>query len=54
MCVCVAESLTEALSAISVSTELVEQELKPHLDTLLAVLLEKSESTHTFAVDTDL
>nr|XP_023825684.1 rap1 GTPase-GDP dissociation stimulator 1 [Salvelinus alpinus] len=35
------DSLTEALSAISVSTELVEQELKPHLDTLLAVLLEK-------------
>ncbi|CAB1312624.1 unnamed protein product, partial [Coregonus sp. 'balchen'] len=37
------DSLTEALNAISVSTELVEQELKPHLDTVLAVLLEKKK-----------
>ncbi|XP_055773542.1 rap1 GTPase-GDP dissociation stimulator 1-like isoform X1 [Salvelinus fontinalis] len=37
------DSLTEALNAISVSTELVEQELKPHLDTLLTVLLEKKK-----------
>ncbi|CAB1343598.1 unnamed protein product [Coregonus sp. 'balchen'] len=37
------DTLTEALNAISVSTELVEQELKPHLDTLLAVLLDKKK-----------
>ncbi|KAL0964416.1 hypothetical protein UPYG_G00323560 [Umbra pygmaea] len=36
-------SLSEALNAISVSTELIEQELKPHLDTVLAVLLEKKK-----------
>ncbi len=40
---CVSESLSEALKAISVSTELVEEELKPHLDVLLNLLLEKSE-----------
>lgn len=42
---CVSESLSEALKGISVSTELVEEELKPHLDVLLNLLLEKSEST---------
>ncbi|XP_034408252.1 rap1 GTPase-GDP dissociation stimulator 1, partial [Cyclopterus lumpus] len=39
----VADSLSEALKAISVSTELIEEELKPHLDTMLAALLEKKE-----------
>lgn len=43
VCVCAADSLSEALKAISVSTELIEEELKPHLDTVLAVLLEKSK-----------
>uniref|UniRef100_A0A8D3BYY2 Uncharacterized protein n=1 Tax=Scophthalmus maximus TaxID=52904 RepID=A0A8D3BYY2_SCOMX len=33
----------EALKAISVSTELIVEELKPHLDTLLASLLEKKK-----------
>jgi len=42
---CVSESLSEALKAITVSTELVEEELKPHLDVLLTLLLEKSEFT---------
>ncbi|XP_028844393.1 rap1 GTPase-GDP dissociation stimulator 1 isoform X1 [Denticeps clupeoides] len=37
------ESLSEALKAISVSTELVEEELKPHLDTVLDTLLEKKK-----------
>ncbi len=41
---CLAESLCEALKAISVTTELIEEELKPHLDILLAALLEKSKS----------
>ncbi|KAF3708506.1 Rap1 GTPase-GDP dissociation stimulator 1 [Channa argus] len=36
-------SLSEALKAISVSTELIEEELKPHLDTVLAALLEKKK-----------
>ncbi|KAM9803741.1 rap1 GTPase-GDP dissociation stimulator 1-B [Neosynchiropus ocellatus] len=36
-----AESLAEALQALYVSTELVEDELRPHLDTLLAALLSK-------------
>ncbi len=44
VCMCLAESLCEALKAISVTTELIEEELKPHLDTLLAALLEKSKS----------
>ncbi|MCI4376218.1 hypothetical protein PGIGA_G00185880 [Pangasianodon gigas] len=35
------DALTGALNAISVSTELVEEELKPHIDTLLNALLEK-------------
>ncbi|KTF77787.1 hypothetical protein cypCar_00036300 [Cyprinus carpio] len=39
------ESLSEALKAISVSTELVEEELKPHLDVLLNLLLEKKKGT---------
>ncbi|XP_030627890.1 rap1 GTPase-GDP dissociation stimulator 1 [Chanos chanos] len=39
------DSLSEALKAISVSTELVEEELKPHLDTLLTLLLEKKKGT---------
>lgn len=38
-----ADSLSEALKAISVSTELIEEELKPHLDTVLAALLEKKK-----------
>ncbi|XP_037637406.1 rap1 GTPase-GDP dissociation stimulator 1 isoform X4 [Sebastes umbrosus] len=37
------DSLSEALKAISVSTELIEEELKPHLDTVLAALLEKKK-----------
>ncbi|PWA22499.1 hypothetical protein CCH79_00017313, partial [Gambusia affinis] len=36
-------SLNEALKAISVSTELIEEELKPHLDTVLTALLEKKK-----------
>uniref|UniRef100_A0A668AJB6 Si:dkey-191g9.5 n=1 Tax=Myripristis murdjan TaxID=586833 RepID=A0A668AJB6_9TELE len=36
-------SLSDALKAISVSTELIEEELKPHLDTLLSALLEKKK-----------
>ncbi|XP_069394956.1 rap1 GTPase-GDP dissociation stimulator 1 isoform X2 [Paralichthys olivaceus] len=36
------DSLSEALKAISVSTELIEDELKPHLDTVLSSLLEKT------------
>uniref|UniRef100_A0A3Q1HNM4 Uncharacterized protein n=1 Tax=Anabas testudineus TaxID=64144 RepID=A0A3Q1HNM4_ANATE len=36
-------SLSDALKAISVSTELIEEELKPHLDTVLAALLEKKK-----------
>uniref|UniRef100_A0A8C6L3K3 Si:dkey-191g9.5 n=1 Tax=Nothobranchius furzeri TaxID=105023 RepID=A0A8C6L3K3_NOTFU len=35
------ESLSEALKAITVSTELTEEELKPNLDTVLTALLEK-------------
>lgn len=46
VCVFVADSLSEALNAISVSTELSEEELKPHLDIVLAALLEKSESNN--------
>eukprot|EP00064_Thunnus_orientalis_P004741 superscaffoldBa00000441_g4753 len=38
-----ADSLSEALKAISVSTELIEEELKPHLDAVLAALLEKKK-----------
>ncbi|XP_054653573.1 rap1 GTPase-GDP dissociation stimulator 1 [Dunckerocampus dactyliophorus] len=37
------DSLTDALEAISVSTDLIEEELKPHLDTLLDALLEKKK-----------
>ncbi|XP_029926068.1 rap1 GTPase-GDP dissociation stimulator 1 isoform X1 [Myripristis murdjan] len=37
------DSLSDALKAISVSTELIEEELKPHLDTLLSALLEKKK-----------
>ncbi|KAI2657760.1 Rap1 GTPase-GDP dissociation stimulator 1-B [Labeo rohita] len=39
------ESLSEALKGITVSTELVEEELKPHLDVLLNLLLEKKKGT---------
>ncbi|KAL7889755.1 hypothetical protein AOLI_G00020130 [Acnodon oligacanthus] len=39
------DSLAEALKAISVSTELIEEELKPHMDTLLNLLLEKKKGT---------
>lgn len=42
----VSEALSEALKGLSVSTELVEEELKPHLDVLLNLLLEKSECLH--------
>ncbi|XP_053731217.1 rap1 GTPase-GDP dissociation stimulator 1-B [Synchiropus splendidus] len=38
-----ADSLAEALQALYVSTELVEDELRPHLDTLLAALLSKQK-----------
>ncbi|KAM6916540.1 rap1 GTPase-GDP dissociation stimulator 1-B [Xenentodon cancila] len=38
-----ADSLSEALKAISVSTELTEEELKLHLDTVLTALLEKKK-----------
>ncbi|XP_076021284.1 rap1 GTPase-GDP dissociation stimulator 1-B [Genypterus blacodes] len=38
-----AGSLSEALQAISVSTELIEEELQPHLDTMLTILLDKKE-----------
>nr|XP_033469692.1 rap1 GTPase-GDP dissociation stimulator 1 [Epinephelus lanceolatus] len=37
------DTLSEALKAISVSTELIDEELKPHLDTVLASLLEKKK-----------
>ncbi|XP_057703407.1 rap1 GTPase-GDP dissociation stimulator 1-B [Corythoichthys intestinalis] len=37
------DSLADALQAISVSTELIEEELKPHLDTILAAQLEKKK-----------
>ncbi|XP_032409585.1 rap1 GTPase-GDP dissociation stimulator 1 isoform X2 [Xiphophorus hellerii] len=37
------DSLNEALKAISVSTELIEEELQPHLDTVLTALLEKKK-----------
>ncbi|KAJ8250541.1 hypothetical protein COCON_G00224630 [Conger conger] len=39
------DSLSDALKAITVSTELIEEELSPHLDTLLTALLEKKEGT---------
>lgn len=52
ICVCVRvfvpDSLSEALNAISVSTELTEEELKPHLDIVLAALLEKSKSSNIY------
>ncbi|XP_077438364.1 rap1 GTPase-GDP dissociation stimulator 1 [Vanacampus margaritifer] len=37
------DALSDALQAISVSTELIEEELKPHLDTILAAQLEKKK-----------
>ncbi len=37
------DSLSAAIEAISVSTELVEEELKPYLDTVLNVAIERSE-----------
>ncbi|XP_074532469.1 rap1 GTPase-GDP dissociation stimulator 1-B [Halichoeres trimaculatus] len=37
------DTLSTALQALSVSTELIEEELKPHLDTLLTALLEKKQ-----------
>ncbi|KAG7214369.1 hypothetical protein INR49_023080 [Caranx melampygus] len=40
---CEHDSLSDALKAISVSTELIEEELKPHLDTVLASLLAKKK-----------
>ncbi|XP_076831483.1 rap1 GTPase-GDP dissociation stimulator 1-B isoform X4 [Brachyhypopomus gauderio] len=36
------DSLAEALKAISISTELIDEELKPHVDTILNLLLEKT------------
>lgn len=38
-----ADSLSAAIEAISVSTELVEDELKPYLDAVLNVAIERSE-----------
>jgi len=35
--------LSVAIKAISVSTELVEEELKPHLETMLNAAIERSE-----------
>ncbi|KAL2078326.1 hypothetical protein ACEWY4_026011 [Coilia grayii] len=51
VCVCalsklvlrVSESLVNALDAIRVSTELIEEELRPHLDTLLTIAQEKKK-----------
>lgn len=43
MCFRVADALSDALKAISVSTELIEEELEPHLNTVLAALLDKSK-----------
>uniref|UniRef100_A0A3P8RQW6 Si:dkey-191g9.5 n=1 Tax=Amphiprion percula TaxID=161767 RepID=A0A3P8RQW6_AMPPE len=40
---CVADSLSDALKAISVSTELTDEELKSHLDIVLTALLEKKK-----------
>ncbi|XP_051937047.1 rap1 GTPase-GDP dissociation stimulator 1 [Hippocampus zosterae] len=37
------DSLTDALQAISVSTELIEEELKPHLDIILSAQLGKQK-----------
>ncbi|XP_034040967.1 rap1 GTPase-GDP dissociation stimulator 1 isoform X1 [Thalassophryne amazonica] len=37
------DSLSEALKAISVTTEVTDDELKPHVDTLLAALLDKKK-----------
>lgn len=37
------DSLSAAIEAISVSTELVEEELKPYLDTVLNVAIERSK-----------
>ncbi|XP_036402625.1 rap1 GTPase-GDP dissociation stimulator 1 [Megalops cyprinoides] len=37
------DSLSDALKAISVSTELIDEELSPHLDTVLTALLEKKD-----------
>ncbi|XP_064177108.1 rap1 GTPase-GDP dissociation stimulator 1 isoform X1 [Anguilla rostrata] len=37
------DPFSDALVAISVSTELIEEELRPHLDTLLSALQEKQE-----------
>ncbi|KAJ8418400.1 hypothetical protein AAFF_G00141090 [Aldrovandia affinis] len=39
------DSLSDALKAITVSTELIDEELSPHLDTLLSALLEKKDGT---------
>lgn len=45
VCICVcAGSLSESLNAMTVSTELTEEELKSHLDTVLTSVLEKSKS----------
>lgn len=38
-----ADALSESLNAITVSTELTEEELRSHLDTVLISLLEKSK-----------
>ncbi|KAM3863393.1 rap1 GTPase-GDP dissociation stimulator 1-like [Diretmus argenteus] len=45
VCLLLRDSLSEALEAITVSTELMEEELKPHLDTVLTALLEKRKGT---------
>ncbi|XP_060943605.1 rap1 GTPase-GDP dissociation stimulator 1 [Limanda limanda] len=48
------DSLSEALKAISVSTELIEEELKPHLDTVLSSLLEKKKDAAAAIVNSGI
>ncbi|XP_034465352.1 rap1 GTPase-GDP dissociation stimulator 1 isoform X2 [Hippoglossus hippoglossus] len=48
------DSLSEALQAISVSTELIEEELKPHLDTVLSSLLEKKKDSAVAIVNSGI
>ncbi|CAB1450263.1 unnamed protein product [Pleuronectes platessa] len=48
------DSLSEALKAISVSTELIEEELKPHLDTVLSSLLEKKKDAAVAIVNSGI
>ncbi|XP_030631287.1 rap1 GTPase-GDP dissociation stimulator 1 [Chanos chanos] len=48
------DSLCMALDAISVSTELIEEELRPHLDTLLTVTLERRKGVAEQVVDSGI